>query len=460
MSARARLIIASNRLPFTVQRQSGKVELLPTTGGLAAALGGVHKRLDNVWVGWPGDGSSLNDSELAELDTRLRNERIVPVSLSSAELDAYYDGICNSVLWPVFHYLIDRLPVELPDFQTYRTVNERFAATVVAEHRRGDMLWIHDYHLLLAPAMIRTRIPDAQIGFFLHTPFPSADVFRVLPWHRELLDGVLGATLVGFQTRRDASNFADTIRTLTEYDVDERAITAARREIRFGPYPIGIDPLRMQSESRASLSGPCLEPRPVNEGCRLFVGVDRLDYTKGLLRRLAAFEHLLAENPELRGHVELLQIAVPSRGQVPSYISFKQDVDALVARINARFETPAWTPVRYLQRSLSPMELSALYRAADVMLVTSLRDGMNLVAKEFVASRDDDDGVLILSELAGAAEELREAVPLNLVLGGADGPCDGARVGNGPRRTPVANEGAPGTGERSDCRRLGFAVHE
>ena len=324
-----------------------------------------------------------------------------------------YDGVCNAVLWPVLHYLIDRLPVALPDFEAYRAVNTRFAETLIGRYRAGDIIWIHDYHLMLTPAMVRAHLPGARIGFFFHTPFPAGDIFRVLPWRRELVEGVLGATLVGFQTRGDALNFAAAVRMLTNYGVGDGTIAADGRQVRFGAYPIGIDPGRLEmdmDEGSAAPGLPLLRRRPDR---KVLVGVDRLDYTKGIPRRLAAFEQLLSDEPHLRGRVELFQLAVPSRCLVPSYVACKQEVQDSVDRVNQRFGTADWTPVRYVLQSVPPAELRAIYCAADVMLVTSLRDGMNLVAKEFVSCRTDDDGVLILSELAGAAEELTDALLVN-----------------------------------------------
>ena len=407
-----RLIIASNRLPFTIKPNGAGIDLQPTSGGLAAALAAVHQRDGNVWIGWPGEYGGLDAVQRQELERRLTEGRVAGVDLSAEEILEYYDGICNSVLWPVFHYLIDRVPIELPDFQTYRAVNERFAARIETMYQPGDVIWIHDYHLMLAPAMVRARIPDAQIAFFLHIPFPAGDVFRVLPWRRELLDGLLGASQIGFQTARDARNFADTLELLTEYRTDGSTVVTDGREIRFSAYPIGIDAARLDSKraGREPVEPVVLRTSPER---RLLVGVDRLDYTKGIPRRLAAFERLLEENPELRGGVELLQVAVPSRATVASYVAYKEEVDLLVARVNGRFGGPDWMPVRYMCRSVSAPDLKRIYQAADVMLVTSLRDGMNLVAKEFVSSRTDEDGVLILSEMAGASEELREALLVN-----------------------------------------------
>jgi trehalose 6-phosphate synthase/phosphatase len=406
MPAHRRLVIASNRLPFTVECVRSRLELRPTTGGLASALAAVHSRGDNLWVGWPGDCSGLDDRGRAELDATLEQRHFVPISLSGRELIDYYDGICNAALWPVLHYQLERLPLNFPPFEAYRAVNERFAEALIARYRPGDTLWIHDYHLMLVPAMVRRRLPDAQIGFFLHTPFPAGDVFRVLPWRRELLDGILGSTLVGFQTAGDAANFGATLRGLMGYAVDASGVIADGRRVDYGTYPVGIDADRLRESGRPTR-------RFARTDCRLFVGVDRLDYTKGIPLRLAAFERLLAAHQALRGTVQLLQVAVPSREHVPAYSTLKREVEALIARVNVRFGTSTWTPVRYFPESLPPADLAALYRAADVMLVTSLRDGMNLVAKEFVSSREDEDGVLVLSELTGAAGELQEALTVN-----------------------------------------------
>ena len=406
MPAHRRLVIASNRLPFTVESVRSRLELRTTTGGLASALAAVHQHGDNVWVGWPGDCSALDERARAELDVTLEQRRFVPIALSGRELVDYYDGICNAALWPVLHYQLERLPLNFSPFEAYRAVNERFADALISRHRPGDILWIHDYHLMLVPAMVRRRLPDAQIGFFLHTPFPAGDVFRVLPWRRELLDGILGATLVGFQTAGDAANFGATLRGLMGYHVDASGVIADGRRVDFGTYPVGIDADRLRDGGRPTR-------RFTRTDCRLFVGVDRLDYTKGIPLRLAAFERLLAAHQSLRGGVQLLQVAVPSREHVPAYGTLRREVEALIARVNVRFGTPSWTPVRYFPESLPPADLAALYRAADVMLVTSLRDGMNLVAKEFVSSRDDEDGVLVLSELTGAAGELQEALTVN-----------------------------------------------
>jgi trehalose 6-phosphate synthase/phosphatase len=411
MAARSRFVIASNRLPVTLQADSGEPALQPAAGGLAAALQAMHRHGEVTWVGWPGDTSALSARDHRRVMERLSRDRIVPVELSKAEQAEYYDGVCNGVLWPVLHYLIDRMPVELPDFRLYRAVNDRFAAAIVRAYRPGDVIWIHDYHLLLVPAIVRMRLPDAHIGLFVHTSFPSPEVFRVLPWRRELLEGMLGASLVGLQTDRDAGNFADAVGALTEWRAEGRTIAANGREIRIGTYPIEIDTDPVEAVEPPSTL-PAVIP-PTGNGRRLLAGVDRLDYTKGITQRLAAYRKLLTDDASARGRVELLQVAVPSRTTVWHYQALRLQVEALVKGINDAFGTAGWTPIRYVYHSLTPSQVQAIYRACDVMLVTSIRDGMNLVAKEFVAARTDDDGVLILSEFTGAADQLHEALLVN-----------------------------------------------
>ena len=413
MATGTRLIIASNRLPFTACMRHGALTLRPTCGGLAAALWSVHERGNTIWVGWPGECEGVDRASRPELARALAGKRVVPIELSAADRSAYYDELCNGVLWPVFHYMIDRLPLVFPDLQAYWTVNQRFADWIVEQYRPGDTIWIHDYHLMLVPEMVREQLPAAPIGFFLHTPFPSPEIFRVLPCRRELLEGLLGSSVVGFQTAQDARHFGESVSAFVGTDSERGVAPWQGRQVRFGAYPIGIDPARLASPDleREAQDEPAADVAPA--GRRLLLGVDRLDYTKGIPQRLAAFDSLLDEYPGLRGKIQLLQVAVPSRGHVPAYVDLKSEVEAMVSSINATYGTADWTPVRYVTRAVPPGELARLYRAADVMLVTSLRDGMNLVAKEFVEARQDEDGVLVLSEFAGAADELCEALIVN-----------------------------------------------
>jgi trehalose 6-phosphate synthase/phosphatase len=339
--------------------------------------------------------------------------RLVPVPLSGDQVTRYYEGFSNGVLWPLFHYLIEQIPLQVSDWDAYVEANERFADVVAASYRPGDLIWVHDYQLLLLPGLLRRRIPDARIGFFLHIPFPSEELFRTLPARERILEGLLGADLVGFHTPAYLRHFATSLIDILGLSVEIDRVQLPDREVRLGVFPMGVDAAMFD----ALAADPAVEEeaRAIrgDGSVRLLVGVDRLDYTKGIPRRLLAYERMLHAHPELRERVRLLQVAVPSRTGVGAYQDFRTLVDQLVGRINGAFGTPRWVPVHYIFRALSESDLVALYRAADVMLVTPLRDGMNLVAKEFIASRRDGDGVLVLSEFAGAAWELPEAVRVN-----------------------------------------------
>jgi trehalose 6-phosphate synthase/phosphatase len=285
---------------------------------------------------------------------------------------------------------------------------------VVEQYRPGDHIWVHDYQLMLVPALIRQRLPEARIGFFLHIPFPSVDVFRILPWRREIVFGLLGADLVGFHTYSYQQHFASAVSELTGLDGDENGVWFDERRVRYGVFPMGIDAVAFREAAvSAAVEAAVGELRGQAGGRTILLGVDRLDYTKGIPRRLTAFEQLLASDNGLRERVRLIQVAVPSREAVPSYQEYRREVDEMVGRINGAYGTATSVPIHYLYQSVSNEQLVALYRAADVMVVTPLRDGMNLVAKEYVASQVDSDGVLILSEFAGASEELQEALTIN-----------------------------------------------
>jgi trehalose 6-phosphate synthase/phosphatase len=409
----SRLLIVANRLPVTVKVTETGVDVQRSAGGLATGLQGPHEQSDGLWIGWSGAAEELPAERQAELDAQLTAMRLVPVPLTSEQVTRYYEGFSNGVLWPLFHYLLDQMPLQVSDWDAYVEVNERFAEVVAAQYRPGDLIWVHDYQLLLLPGLLRRRLPDARIGFFLHIPFPSEELFRTLPSRDRLLEGMLGADLVGFHTPAYLRHFATSLIDILGIAVEIDRVQLPTREVRLGVFPMGID-----ASTFASLAGdPAVEAEAKairgDGSVRILVGVDRLDYTKGIPRRLLAYERMLEAHPELRERVRLLQVAVPSRTGVGAYQDFRTLVDQLVGRINGAFGTPRWVPVHYIFRALSESELVALYRAADVMLVTPLRDGMNLVAKEFIASRSDGDGVLVLSEFAGAAWELAEALTVN-----------------------------------------------
>ncbi|MDB4928148.1 MAG: Alpha,alpha-trehalose-phosphate synthase, partial [Myxococcaceae bacterium] len=409
----SRLLIASNRLPVTFHVEGDRVDVAPSAGGLATALRGPHERGDGLWFGWPGELAEATPAQRAEVDAELAARRLVPIDLSAAEVARYYDGFSNGAVWPLFHYSLDKVRLEAAeDWAAYQRVNQRFAEAIAAQLRPGDLVWVHDYHLMLVPEYLRRLAPGARIGFFLHIPFPTSDVFRILPWREEVLRGLLGADLLGFHTGEYLANFARAAARVLATDLDVDAIRWADHSVRLGVFPIGIDAAAFAADSPA-VDAELAKLREGAAGRRVVLGVDRLDYTKGILRRLLAFERLLAGDPALAERVQLLQIGVPSREAIDSYAELRQQVNELVGRINAAHGSPSRAPVHFLYRSVTFAQLVALYRAADVMLVTPLRDGMNLVAKEYCAARADGGGVLVLSEFAGAADELREALIVN-----------------------------------------------
>lgn len=409
-----RLLVASNRLPVSAIAQGDGVSLTPSVGGLATGLHGVHARSESLWIGGIGIGESLAPAMEQALRQKLHSLRLSPVRMSADEVAVFYDRICNAVLWPAVHDRLDQLPLVVEGWNVYEAVNARFADAVAARYRPGDLVWVHDYHLLRVPALIRARLPAARVGFFLHTPFPHPDTFFALPCRRWLLEGMLGADVIGFHTRAYRDHCAVALRRLFGVGMVNEVVTHDGRQVRLGVFPMGVNATVFDHRSaERDVVAETLRLRRRDRNVRLLVGIDRLDYSKGIPRRLLALERLLTRHPEWSERVRFVQIAVPSRAGLPAYKRVRQAVEELVASINGRFGTQRWTPIRYVCHSVSDVELSALYRAADVLLVTPLRDGMNLVAKEFVASRSDGDGVLVLSEFAGAAEELTSAVLVN-----------------------------------------------
>jgi len=409
-AAPGRTLIVSNRLPVTARIVGGEVRLQESDGGLATGLRSVHEDQGGLWIGWSGltDRAALRGHHV--IASRLHDVGALSVPLSEEEVAGYYRGFSNSALWPVLHDCLRQPLVGGRDWELYRAVNERYA-DVVAEHlRAGDRVWIHDFHLMLLPRLVRDRCPGARIGLFLHTPFPPAESFATLPEASALLEGVLGANLIGFHTRDYGRHFTAAVKLILGRPTANYETEADAHQPSVFTCPMGIDVPFFAAWTRkpaviteaAQIRGDCGGP--------LFVGIDRLDYTKGIAERLRAFERLLELEPGLRGRARLIQVAVPSREDASGYTENRRTVEALVARINHRYGDDEWTPVEYRYRRVDTATLVALYRAADVMLVTPVCDGMNLVAKEFVACRDDEDGVLVLSSWAGAAAELHAAV--------------------------------------------------
>lgn len=410
----SKTIIVSNRLPVKVYEDESGFNVITSEGGLATGLGSVYRSGDNVWLGWPGI-EVADEAKQHEVKERLAEVSLVPVFLTADEISGYYEGFSNEILWPIFHYYASTYSnYKQSNWEYYSNVNKKFMAAVLEVAEPGDTIWIHDYQLLLLPGLIRNAMPDISIGFFLHIPFPSFEMFRLIPWRSELIEGMLGADLVGFHTFDDASHFINAATRLLPYNSSSNIITVDDRPVVVESFPMGID-----DEKYASLTATDKVKQEVEhlketfKAKKLILCIDRLDYSKGILQRLQAFEQLLETHPEYREKVVLHMIVVPSRDSVPQYKELKENIDRKVGDINARHRTIDWSPINYFYRAFPIETLSALYHTADICLVTPMRDGMNLVSKEYIASRTQETGVLILSEMAGASKELIDAIIVN-----------------------------------------------
>ncbi len=405
--------IVSNRLPTSISKKNNKLSFKPSAGGLATGLGSLYKKYDSLWLGWPGI-IPTDDDEKNEIKKNLVQDRMSPVFLGQEDIEKYYEGFSNNTIWPLFHYFTQYTHYDQDQWDAYVKVNSIFCDELIDKVRRDDIIWIHDYHLLLLPQMIRERIPDATIGFFLHIPFPSFEIFRLLPWRKEILAGLLGADLIGFHTFDYGRHFMSAVTRIAGHEVKMNRITHEDRVTQVDCFPMGIDfdkfaaaPKKqaVQREKKKFLKRLT--------SSKIIISIDRLDYSKGLLQRLEAYDMFLRENPEYLEKIVLIMVVVPSRSQVVNYQDLKHQIDEMVGRINGEHGSVGWIPIVYLYRSFSFNALSALYSIADIALITPLRDGMNLVAKEFIANKKDDKGVLIMSELAGSADELGEAILIN-----------------------------------------------
>jgi len=408
-----RLILVSNRLPVVMSQGEQGWDVRIAAGGLATGLSGPHRDSGGRWIGWPGivsDDGSLSP----EVHKLLGDCDMVGIGLTEAEHEAYYTRISNRSLWPLFHYFPERMRFDAADWRVYRDVNRRFADAVLAEAQPGDFVFVQDFHLTLLPAMLREARPDLQIGYFLHIPFPSSEIYRIFAGREEVLQGILGADVVGFHTLSYVRHFRSAISHLLGVETRGNRAFHQGRQIQLLAKPLGIDAADWEGgESEPEVQREMDELSEAIAGRRLILGVERLDYTKGIPERLRAYAQLLREDPSLVDRVMMIQIAVPSRVEVDEYRELKAEVDRLAGDINSEFGQPGRQALHYQFRGVAPHVLRALYRSADVCLVTPLRDGLNLVAKEFVASRIQDDGVLVLSENTGAAWELGEALRVN-----------------------------------------------
>ncbi len=409
MSKKRRLIVVSNRLPVTRVGSGAGTRWQTSAGGLVTAMVPILRRRGGCWVGWPG-GTGRAPRTIEHDEMRLHGVR-----LSSSDLAGFYHGFSNRTLWPLFHDAIRTPEFRREWWKPYVEVNERYARAAARAYKPGDTVWVHDYHLMLVPAMLRRLKPRARIGFFLHIPFPPEELFSWLPWRDELMEGLLGADVVGFQTHLAAQNFSRAARQHTEAEGTDSELEWKGRSVTVREFPISIDFDWFDERSKLPETIADAEEirRLVGRGRKILLAVDRLDYTKGIDHRLEAYELLLQSGEVKVKDCVLIQIAAPSREPVREYAEMRTRIDRMMGSLNGEFSEPGRVAVHYFRRTLTREEVVAYYRAADVMVVTPLRDGMNLVAKEYCASRSETSGVLVLSEFAGAASELRQALLVN-----------------------------------------------
>lgn len=405
-------IIISNRLPIKIVQDNNELLYKASEGGLATGLNSVFKQGNNLWVGWP--GLAIEKSQEEEVHSNLIKQHMKPIFLSSEEIEDFYEGFSNETLWPNFHYFNQYTVYKEELWLAYQRVNKKFAEILSEELEDDDTVWIHDYQLLLLPQLIRAISPNATIGFFLHIPFPSYESFRLLPWRRELLNGLLGADFLGFHTYDDMRHFLSSVNRLAGLGNSNGTIKVKNRLIKADALPMGIDYEKYATSAQdpETLAREARYRKSIGT-VKLILSIDRLDYSKGIPQRLRAFELFLSKYPDFKEKVSLFMVVVPSRDSVSKYKQLKEEIDLLVGRINGQFSKLNWTPIHYFYRSFPLPALSAFYRISDVALVSPMRDGMNLVCKEYVASRLDKKGVLILSEMAGASKELSDAIIVN-----------------------------------------------
>jgi trehalose 6-phosphate synthase/phosphatase len=417
--------MVANRTPIVVEKNKGQIEFVHRNGGFASGLTDFYEKNNCNWIGWPGiteDELSANEKEKVRLT--LKDKKCFPVYIEKHDIENHYYGFSTKTLWPIYHYFLQNATFNTKYWNSYKRVNEQFADYIATKIEDGDQIWIHDYHLLLLPQLLRAKFPKLKIGLFTQVPFPSYELFRALPWRIEILEGMLGADLIGFQTYDYERHFLSCVQRLMGLDSFFNRIRYDERILLAGAFPMGIDYnyhesmamelIAREKSGQSSMLHQRIWQQFHNEADKkIIVSIDRLDYTKGFPERLLAFEKFLSLNSQAIEKVSLVLGVIPSRENISEYKKLKKEIDGIVGRINGRFGTMGWMPIWYLFHGFSKEEQSELYAASDIALVTPLRDGMNLGAKEYVASRPDKTGVLILSELAGSAKEMTEALIVN-----------------------------------------------
>jgi len=411
----SKIIIISNRLPVTVRKKEGKLEYVESIGGLSTGLKSYHLKSDSIWVGWNG----ITDEELCTDENEIIEKKLkekykcLSVSLSNEEINQYYLGFCNKTIWPLFHYFTSKTKYDFENWEVYKKVNQKFFDIVETIIGDNDIVWIQDYQLMLLPKLIKDKFPNAKVGFFLHIPFPSIEIYRLLIWREEILHGLLGSDLIGFHTYDYVRHFLSSTRRLLGLEANFNKISYENREVRVDAFPMGIDyNLFSKRYDYQNFPEDAKELENMND-TKMILSVDRLDYTKGIPERIKAFNRFLFKYPEYREKVRLNLIVAPSRVEIDSYDVLLKEIKELVSETNGNYGTMSWMPVWFYYRTITQENMITFYRNSDVLLVTPLRDGMNLIAKEYIAARTDYEGMLVLSETAGAASELGEAVIVN-----------------------------------------------
>ncbi|MBW3568625.1 bifunctional alpha,alpha-trehalose-phosphate synthase (UDP-forming)/trehalose-phosphatase [Candidatus Parcubacteria bacterium] len=414
--AEKKLLIVSNRLPVRVSKKGDKLQFTLSSGGLATAMSSLPTNHSNrLWIGWPGIATDdLSAAEKAQITKKLKELDCFPVFLSKKQIEKYYDGYCNETIWPLFHYFQSQVKHHTTYWSGYKEVNDIFKKVVLKNSDKDSMVWIHDYQLMLLPRLLRSSLPDSRIGFFLHTPFPSYEIYRLLPQRAEILQGLLGADLIGFQVYDYARHFLSSTLRILGVENKHGLINIGRRIVKVDAFPIGIDYKKFAKVTEdEKTKKQIMSLEKYHDGKKIILSMDRLDYSKGIFQRLEAFELFLKDNPDWIKKIVLVVVAVPSRTEVQTYKDLRNEIEKKISRINGRYGTVDWSPISYQFKNLPFEEVAALFWVSDVALLTPLRDGMNLVAKEYVATKQHKPGVLILSEMAGAVDELPEAIRIN-----------------------------------------------
>ncbi|MCL4384758.1 MAG: trehalose-6-phosphate synthase [Cyanobacteria bacterium] len=409
-----RLLIVSNRVPYIINKIEGKIVYKKAVGGLVTALDPLLKRIGGLWIGWSGtEGSNKGIGDRIKIgeDGSLEGYELKLVKLNENEIKDYYGGFSNRTIWPLFHGFLFQSYFDYDYWKAYQRINKKFALEVNSVIDRNDVIWVHDYHLMLVPEIIRHNDKNAKIIFFLHIPFPNYEILNALPWSKEIVKGLLGCNIIGFQTRKDAVNFLAACKEILKLnpDFNEFKVNYNDMNIYVKEFPISIDYESFSKIGEKKETFKFIKNiKSSSKNTRFVLGVERLDYTKGLKEKFRAIERFFDKYPDYRKKVIFIQIAVPTRTKIQEYARFKKEIDEMVGRINGKFADGIWSPINYIYKSLSQEKLVSYYKLSDICLVTPLKDGMNLIAKEYIASRSEVDSVLVLSRFAGVADEFKD----------------------------------------------------